>query len=237
MTVQFKVDGKVTQSDRSPLSSMTVRAFDKGLPSLRTRGEQQLGDDAVTDTDGSYVISFSEEDFQRGTANWHGKLRPDLFIRAFDGGTVLGESTVYFNAPPETHIDLTVEIPERSEYEAIVHALTPSLRSASIAALTDEDIGFLLGQNGVGESRLYQQSALLGVKIDKDQLELLRQSAQYAQQTKIAAEAFYGWGRMLGASLTPDDLSQSTEAHLRRGLSEAIDQKIIPGSLLAQIDA
>jgi hypothetical protein len=34
------------------------------------------------------------------------------------------------------------------------HALGPSVNGASIAALTDEDIGLLLGETGVGESRL-----------------------------------------------------------------------------------
>jgi hypothetical protein len=52
MAVQFKVEGKVMQSGRSPLSSITVRAFDKGLPSLSARGEQQLGGDTLTDAEG-----------------------------------------------------------------------------------------------------------------------------------------------------------------------------------------
>jgi hypothetical protein len=237
MPKQFVVSGRITGANGQSFPGVVLRAFDKGLPSLGARAEQQLGAEAAADINGSYVISFSEEEFQRADTNGQHRQLPDLLIRAFDGETALGESMVNFSAAPETRIDLTVKIPERSEYEAIVLALASSLRGAPIAALTDEDISFLLGEKGIGESGLQQQSSLLGVTIDKDRLKLLRQSAQYAQHTKMAAEAFYAWGRVLGASLTLNDLSRSTEADLRQALSEAIDRRIVPSSLLAQVDA
>lgn len=79
MTVQFKVSGKVTQSDRIPLASMTVRAFDKGLPSLGVQGEQQLGGDALTDAEGDYAITFAENNFNRGEPRYCRKVQPHLF--------------------------------------------------------------------------------------------------------------------------------------------------------------
>jgi hypothetical protein len=243
MAVQFKIEGTITQSetqsDRSLLSSITVRAFDKGLPSLGARGEQQLGTDALTDAEGRYAITFTEEDFSRGKSLRRGKVRPDLFIRVFDGDTLLGESNIHFHAEPETRIDLTVEVPERSEYEALVHRLTPILQGIAIADLTDEDLAFIEGETGVGESWLTRLGTFLhgATDVARNRIRLLRQSAQYAQRTQLLAEAFYGWGRMLGASLTPDQLSQSTDADLRRSLVEAIEKKIIPTALRGQIEA
>jgi hypothetical protein len=144
MTTQFAVSGKVTLPN-GPFPDVTERAFNKDRPRLSPRREQQLGADAAIDLDGSYVLSFTQRDFHKGASNGQGKLRPDLFTRAWD--VVLGQSAINFKAAPETSIDLKVAIPHCSEFEAIVHALAPSLHGASIIALTYEDIGFLVRRN------------------------------------------------------------------------------------------
>jgi hypothetical protein len=232
----FTVNGKIKQPSGPPFPGVTVRAFNKGLPSLGPRGETQLGTDAVTDADGFYNICYTGKDLQRASANGQDKLRPDLFIRAFDGEILLGQSVVNFNASLQTSIDLTVAIPDLSEYEAVVHVLSASLNGASIAALTDEDIGFLLGQNGVGESRLEQQSAPLGLKINQDRLDLLRRVTQSAEKTAIPAEALYGWAQTLGHNLTPDDLAKRANDELREALTDAVAKKVVPATLRDRID-
>jgi hypothetical protein len=234
--LSFTVSGKIKQPNGPPFPGVTVRAFNKDLPSLGPRGETQLGTDAVTDADGFYKIFFTERDLQKASSNGRDKLRPDLFIRAFDGEIVLGQSVVNFNAPLQTSVDLTVAIPDLSEYEAVLHALGPSLNGASIAALTDEDIGFLLGQNGVGESRLEQQSAVLGLQINKDRLDLLRRVTQSAEQTATPAEALYGWAQTLGHNLTAADLAKRADDELGRALTDAVAKKIVPATLRDRID-
>jgi hypothetical protein len=80
MSSQFIVNGQITQTDGSSLANITVRAFDKDLPSLGARSEQQLGDDATTDAEVCHEIAFPEKEFQQGESRRRGKVRPDLFI-------------------------------------------------------------------------------------------------------------------------------------------------------------
>jgi hypothetical protein len=280
------MNDKVLQPSGPPFPSVTVRAFNKDLPSLGLRGETQLGTDAATDADGSHNISFTVKDLQKASANGQDKLRPDLFTRAFDGEILLGQSVAKLNALPTQYrfdgsdspplrntksfymhwavarphrrnrrrrragrfciaagngatvgsgrfrvgvLDpsayrpsvvrlirherktragstphrtralvregfvhghrqsksrrVTVEArhldgcrycgsgrgdrnPPCSESEAIVHALAASLRGASVATLTDEEIGFLLRATGVRESRL--EDPLLKSKDETD---------------------------------------------------------------------
>jgi hypothetical protein len=99
MPEKWAISGHITQQRRSAFSNALVRAFNKDLPSLGTRGERQLGADAVTDSEGRYEVTFSADEFQHGELGRRAKLRPDLFIRVFDGDTALAESPVHFNAP------------------------------------------------------------------------------------------------------------------------------------------
>jgi hypothetical protein len=85
----------------------------------------------MTDAEGNYEIIFTEGDFNRGESR-PDKARPDLFIRAFDGGTLLGESKIHFHVEPETRIDLTVKVRERSENETLVHRITRTLQGIAI---------------------------------------------------------------------------------------------------------
>src|SRR5262249_12128595 len=226
--------GRLTGPDGQPLSGLGVRAFDKGLPSLGAGSEQRLGGnkDAITDAEGSYRIPYTQDDFTVGEAGNQIKARPDVFIRVYDGDTPLGESVVHFNAPPYAHIDLTVEIPERSEYETIVHRLSPVLHGVSPANMTDEDIGLIEGERGVGESWLrHQKASREGSAFEKGRLNLLRHATQYAQKIGIPAEAFYGWARILDPNLTPDDLTRRPESELRQALVDAATKKIVPAAL------
>ena len=155
MHTEFAVAGQIARPDGSPLSGLSVRAFDKDLPSLRARGldEQKLGE-AVTDAEGRYRIAFTGQDFRQGEVRRRGKLRPDLFIRVYDEGDApLGESAVHYHAEQEVRIDLTVAPPQRSEYESLVREITPVLQGVAMADLTDEDLAFLEGEAGIHEAR------------------------------------------------------------------------------------
>jgi hypothetical protein len=220
-TGQFIVSGRITQSDGRTLSNATVRAFNKDLPSLGRRSEQQLGRDVNTDNDGCYKILWTERDFLDGEARMHGKVRPDIFIRILEGDTLLGESNVHFNADREEHIDLTVTRPDRSEYENLISQIMPVLQGVAIADLTDEDIVFLKGETGIGQGRLYSPKGLAGpvnarTASSADLLVLLRKAAQFARQADGFAEACYGWVRLLN-SPDIDHLAALPEADLRFG--------------------
>src|SRR5215470_7170234 len=210
MTIKFKVNGKVTQSKEKHLHGVTVRAFDKGLPSLGARGEQQLGKGAMTDAEGNYEIIFAAEDFSKGESR-RDNVRPDLLIRVFDGDTLLGESSIHFHAGPETRIDLTVKVPERSEYETLVRRITPILQGVALGDLTDEDLAFIQGET----------------KIDPERLKLLRLSAQLARKASVPADSLYGLGRQ-GLALDVDKLIGMPDKKLTEALVKAAKAKTIP---------
>src|SRR5262245_22021492 len=143
------VQGQIKQTNGASPVSLTVRAFNTNLPSLKARGldEQRLGE-ATTDGTGHYQISFAGDEVRQGPEV---KLNPDLLIRVFDGDTLLGESGVLFNAPAEATIDLTLSISDRSEFELLISRITPELQGVPLADLTDDDLAFLKGENGTNQ--------------------------------------------------------------------------------------
>ena len=213
------VRGQV-RANGHPLTNVTVRAYDKDLPSLGSRSEQQIGDEDITDADGSYCISYPTDQFRRGESRRRKKLQPDLMIRVFDGDALLGESKILFNAPPDASIDLTVERPERSEYDCLASRLRPVLQGVALADLTDQDLDFLASE----------------AEIEPERLKLLRQSAQFARQASLPAEVFYAWGRINQRPFTLEELAALPDKDLHVALTEAVTQKIAPAALSDRID-
>ena len=244
MTESFVCKGQITQQDGGSPRGLLVRCFDKDLPSLGGRSEQQLGGDVTTDDDGRYTISFATDDFQRGEGYNQRKIRPDVFVRVYDEDALVGESGIRRNAGHETSIDLEVSAPQRSEYDQLLHALTPVLQGIAIADLTDDDLAFLKGEVGTGEGRLHflgRVSRLLGhdeqaPASKPDHLALLRRASQFAHEADVRADACYAWVRLLDpASL--DDLAARAAEELSRTLATAITNNLVPASLTADIDA
>jgi hypothetical protein len=211
----FIVRGVIRQENGAPMAGVTVRAFDRGLPSLQPN-EALLGE-TTTDAGGLYQITYTPDQLLHAETN-----SADLEVRVFNPeGAVLAASPTYFNAPPEATIDVVVTLPELqpSELEQLLAALEPVLGGVKPAALTGEDIAFLVGDRG----------------IEQERLELLRTADQLAQNTGLPTAVFYGFGRQ-SLPLDLPDLLDLDSATLRQALEATIAAKIIPGAIRESLD-
>lgn len=142
----YTVDGTISYHDGYPASAMRVAAFDRDL-----RSEQFLNE-AQTDRDGYYRISYSAKDFAQAE-----KGGADLVVKVFgDNETLLAASPVLFNARPAARIDVSIAqeaLEPPSLFERIEQALTPLLRSVPVAGLEQDgahdDLVFLAGETGI----------------------------------------------------------------------------------------
>ena len=205
----FSVIGDVHHQGGGPaLSGLTVRALDKDL-----RSEELLGE-AVIDQNGHYVILYTPDKFRRAE-----KKRADLFVRVFSPeGRQLTESGVYFNAPVEARVDpIVAPIPvvTLSEYEELLADLTPALGNVALTQLTEDDVAFLSGENGIRISSIL----------------MLQRAAHLAQEADLPTEAVYGWLGGLLPGTPPTDLDHLLDvptAQLSTALVQAIDKNIVP---------
>ena len=266
MPEQFTIVGLIQYAAERPAHNVTVQAFDKDLPSLERRsgiGPQELGS-AVTDREGRFTISFTDEQFRRGEAfptafRRRTRLGPDLAFRMVDqqgqelairrltaDDRDVAPSQILFNIAPETRVLILVEQREQrpeSEYDYLLAQVVPTLGDLSVAELTNDDLAFLVGE----------------LQFDEEQtvwLRWLRAATTLAEQTGIMAEAFYGWARTglpdswaelrtprdeerRTAVLTRvlDELVASPEEALIAYLLRAIDERIIPSRIRERADA
>ncbi len=220
------VSGIVRNETGGPALGATVQVFDRDL-----RHEQLLGEVIITETSGRYEITYTAEKFRRAE-----KKSADLIVRAFDrAGNLRAESEIRFNARDTERIDLTFgpiatqPRPRLSELEELKGSIEPVLEGVSYYEFTDEDLTFLTeesiraGSLGVLERRLV-----------RERLGFLRLADQFARQTKIQLEAFYGWFR-LGQPENLDELLDVPSSTLRAALVTAIRDRIIP-DITAQLD-
>lgn len=211
------IQGQVRRQDGSPMPAVMVRASDKDL-----RSEQFLSE-AFTNEQGFFRMEYTSDQFRRAE-----KRSADLIVRAFSAtGTQLSESDILFNAPPVATVNLVVEPrPEArpSEFERLTAELNPALEGVQFADLTDEDIAFLVGETG-GETGIDH----------RQRIEFLRQAARLSRETRLPAEAFYGWARQ-GLSLVLEELLTQPRQRLRSALEAAIEENIIPARLRESLD-
>jgi hypothetical protein len=215
-----RVQGHVRGLDGSPLAGLSVRAFDRDLPSLN---RNELLGEAVTGKDGFYGIEYTAAKFSRAE-----KETADLQVRVYPlnmsaARTPLAESETRFNATPEETIDLVVTVKQYqgpSEYERLLSAVAPLVEGVPIANLTAEDIDFLSGETG----------------LDGKHLTLLSQAHRLAKGTDIAATLFYGWFRQ-GLPADWEQLRLRRVSTLRKALLDAIAQNIIPAILPGDIES
>lgn len=141
----FLVTGHVWFIGDIPAVGIKVVAFDRDL-----RNEQLLGE-AKTDGNGNYSIEYSDTEFlnqDRGTA--------DLVVKAIDDDeSVLATSGIFFNAPTNTEIDLTIPLDRKAPlplFGRIGAAVTPLLSKVKIEDLEEDqkhqDLTFLAGETG-----------------------------------------------------------------------------------------
>lgn len=211
---RFTVSGEVRHETGDPLPKVIVKAYDRDL-----RKEQMLGV-AVLDTKGKYLITYSSVQFRKAE-----KENADLIVRAFDeSGFLFSESDIIFNASDDKTVDLMVKhrvVPALTEYEKLVADLTPLLedQGTSFAGLTKDDVNFLANDTGIEETHIA----------------FLAESARFSQNTNIPTEFFYGLARR-GLGLDLKFLLDKLTTELEKNLRSAIDDKIVPNSLLAVLE-
>lgn len=141
----YIVKGVLLDESGTSLKSIIMRAFDKGL-----RKEEPLGE-TKTAKDGSYKIEYSADMFKKAE-----KESADLVVKAYGAkNELLATSDIFFNAPREAKIDLTIpslkyKLP--SEFERIKRDIEPLLKGAKVRELEENDkyhdVTFLAGETG-----------------------------------------------------------------------------------------
>src|ERR1035437_454161 len=110
--------GTVRNQYQQPMPGTIVCAFDKDI-----RSEQSLGK-VQTNDQGYYIIIYSQQQFADTDKN-----AADVFLRLYDAsGKLLKETDVYYNAPAELNIDISLsEQPYKgtSEFEQVLSTITP----------------------------------------------------------------------------------------------------------------
>lgn len=264
---RFIVYGVLQDKAGQPLPGVTVRAFDRDLPSLERRmgsTPQMLGE-STADAEGRFQITYTLEQFQTGEGvSLFRRLREkhaDLSFRVFDRtGQELSITRIValdreyrpdhiiFNAPAELEVSIFIESRQQagdSEYEKLLALIAPVVADVSLAELTEEDIVFLINELGLEQQREVQQ-----------RIEWLRWSALLARETNLPAEAFYGWARTGLPDLWPelhtpdhesrrvdamtrllDQLAATAEESLVAHLLRAVEDRIIPARVRERASA
>jgi 5-hydroxyisourate hydrolase-like protein (transthyretin family) len=97
---QFMLSGQVRYVNGGPAAAIKIIAFDKDVA-----GEDRLGE-AITTANGTYRISFSEDQFRRSSSERGG---PDLFVRVLaEDGESLFQSNTVRNVPRELRLDVRI---------------------------------------------------------------------------------------------------------------------------------
>jgi hypothetical protein len=264
---RFIVYGVLQDKAGQPLPGVTVRAFDRDLPSLERRmgsTPQMLGE-STADAEGRFQITYTLEQFQTGEGvSLFRRLREkhaDLSFRVFDrAGQELSITRIValdreyrpdhiiFNAPAELEVSIFIESRQQagdSEYEKLLALIAPVVADVSLAELTEEDIVFLINELGLEQQREVQQ-----------RIEWLRWSALLVRETNLPAEAFYGWARTGLPDLWPelhtpdhesrrvdamtrllDQLAATAEESLVAHLLRAVEDRIIPARVRERASA
>ncbi|MFE6737735.1 Tc toxin subunit A-related protein [Streptomyces tubercidicus] len=238
-----KVSGTVRDQFGQLMSGVTVQAFDRDL-----RQEQSLGSKAVG-ADGRYEIVYTDNDFKAAE-----KGSADLVLAVVNASsTVLFRSQVYYNAPADYEVNLTLQgavYSGPSEWEVQTGAITPLLGTFKPIDLREDsqhqDVSFLVGETGYTalEIGTWVASWRLADRTQRD-------------GTPLPAEAFFAFLRQGEPSIFREKLLDDVqhperfplmEDTLLRALStmdprrqrdllvKAVDDSVVPASLRPRID-
>ena len=235
-SVTFVVRGTVREANGKPARNTIVRAYDQDL-----RKNQLLGK-AATDSEGQYKISYNSLKFQRAE-----KTSADLFVVVVNAkGKELVSSGVFFNAPVEAIIDLTLLTNGKtlSEFELLLEAILPLLigqgkgnTDLKITELEEKDIVFLSKETGQPGERIGFLLAAVKANLETGEtgLPLIGTHVAPSVAGTIPVEAFYGWFRQ-GLPGNLSGLRQQTPGALRKSLLSAIRELIVPFIDTKQVD-
>ncbi len=214
------LSGTIYDAFNAPLPNVTIQAYDKDL-----RTQQLLGQ-VVTDANGVYKISYDLAQFVDSEYQ-----TADIFIQVLNAaGLLLGESPVYFNVSANFVLDFKIDntpIKELNEFDALVQIIQPltepqKVALADIRSNDPDDISFLASETGIDSTRI----AFLPIAFT------------LFNQTKIAADIFYGLFRLQFPTPLNALLLIKTES-IVNGIKEAINQNIISAKwgIQSQLDS
>jgi len=240
------VSGQVTDTSGVPASGLVARAYDRDL-----RRCEPLGREALTGEDGSYLITYSRDEFVRADQ----KSNADLVVRVYPPGveqiseTMLAESDTLFNAPAVAEVNLQVALAaaHATEVESYVDAIVPRLEGQgwlggylSVTELTDDDIQFLALDTGIAREHIGLLVLAAKASIATPSSRSLESAEPRARPyepdvSDVPVEVLYGWFR-LGMPTETTALWQQSTDKLVSTAQVAIDQRIIPATAVSDMD-
>jgi hypothetical protein len=206
------VEGIVTSPGRGPLAGIFVEIIDKNVGSHASLAT------ATTDDHGHYKASYTPPGK---------KAKPDICARAFAGQTLLGVSSVRYNAGTQEKLGISVPANAEglpSEYESLTAAIT-KLHAGKLGDLKEsaqhDDITYLAKKTG------WDARAIVFAAV-ADQL-------AHGKHPTMRPELYYALFRA-GFSTEPDALYASSVASATGAWTQAAQAGIIPKSLATSVD-
>lgn len=200
-----RVWGVVRLPEGTATSDFRVVVYDVDMAS-----ETAL-DSGPLDAEGAYDIRYHAEWYaadEAGTA--------DLRVRVIDAAkNVCAESDVYFNAPNDLRIDVTLDASALvSEWERSVAAIDLVRQQVPIDQLTDKHLDFLSKELSIALQRL----------------RMIRTAVQRAPGLVTTSEVLYALQRMdLGA--TAEELGRHDRPTIVEAITRAVHGRIVRGSI------
>lgn len=210
-----RISGVVRHSDGTPATGYKVKAFDRDL-----HGDHELGQTS-SDATGAYDTPYSAAQLSE-----RGKTAPDLIVKVFDAeGQLLATSPLIPGAGESTVVDLKIDragVAEPSEYDRMMEAIEPRLRSTSLADLTADSVAYLAAVTGQ-EARKIERLA--------DSARCARTLADGDPQAPPTS-VFYALLSQ-GLPAQANSLARTSRLHLTQALDRAVTQRVVltPGAV------
>jgi hypothetical protein len=152
----YVLSGRIMNLQGQLLAGLIVRAYDQDP----LTPDDPLGEEAVTDAEGGYTIRFSAEALGLELGG------PDVFIRVYRDGHLLGQSPVYRDQQHEIRVDFRVDqaIANPDEPALLVQGIVRDPQGILLAGIPimafDRDLRTeqLLGQSRTNDQGSYQIS-------------------------------------------------------------------------------
>jgi hypothetical protein len=233
----YSVAGHVTDINGEPLPGATVVA-----QALSLRTSHELGRTA-TDPTGAYSISYSNGHLAETGAQGGIDLRVELINPQ---GMIALTSSIIYNAPPHTTIDLALGGPQHAhpaEFSRLTSTLLPLLGNLAPTDLREDtqfrDLTFLEGQTNIDRSHIALWSIAAHVA-GTTQLPahlffaLFRSNVPANAETLALASSTQGTDLATNAQLLQDALLSTTPATLEKALYSAFARNVLPASYSAE---